>query len=139
MEIKYIYPCLMVAVESKCNANLKLNNVKVVWFAFEVTLLVSCTVCTLCSFFSKERFTWNLRFLAATAKKAIFLVLVRIFPQSDWIRRDTGYLSVFSQNAGKNNSEYGHFSRSEVSMSIETEIANTCILIFCQESLTDIP
>ena len=27
--------------------------------------------------------------------------LVRIFPHSDWIRRDTMYLSVFSPNAGK--------------------------------------
>ena len=29
------------------------------------------------------------------------LFLVRIFPHSDWIRRDTKYLSVFSPNAGK--------------------------------------
>ena len=27
--------------------------------------------------------------------------LVRIFPHSDWIRRDTKYLSVFSPNVGK--------------------------------------
>ena len=27
--------------------------------------------------------------------------LVRIFPNSDWIRRDTSYLSLFSTNAGK--------------------------------------
>ena len=27
--------------------------------------------------------------------------LVRIFPHSDWIRRDTPYLSVFSPDAGK--------------------------------------
>ena len=44
----------------------------------------------------------------------------RIFPHSDWIRRDTEYLSVFNLNAGKcgenadqNNSKYGHFSGSE--------------------------
>ena len=43
----------------------------------------------------------------------------RIFPHSDWIRRDTLYFSVFSANVGKcrkntdqNNSEYGHFLRS---------------------------
>ena len=29
------------------------------------------------------------------------LFLVRIFPLSDWIRKDTSYLSVFSPNAGK--------------------------------------
>ena len=27
--------------------------------------------------------------------------LVRIYPHSDWIRRDTSYLSVFGPNAGK--------------------------------------
>ena len=44
----------------------------------------------------------------------------RVFPHSDWIRRDTKYLSTFSPNAGKsgknadqNNSEYGLFLRSE--------------------------
>ena len=42
--------------------------------------------------------------------------LSRICPHSDWIWRDTPYLSVFSPNAGKcgknadqNNFEYGHF------------------------------
>ena len=40
----------------------------------------------------------------------------RVFPHSDWIRRDTPYLYVFRPNAGKcqknvdrNNSEYRHF------------------------------
>ena len=42
-----------------------------------------------------------------TAQKvSIFgVVLVRIFPHSDWIRRDMEYLSVFSPNAGKYGSE----------------------------------
>ena len=31
--------------------------------------------------------------------------LVRIFPDSDWIQRDTSYLSVFSPNAGKSGPE----------------------------------
>ena len=42
-----------------------------------------------------------------------------IFLDSDWLRRDTQHLSVFSPNAEKceknadqNNSEYGHFLRS---------------------------
>ena len=46
----------------------------------------------------------------------------RIFSHSDWIRRDTKYLSVFSPNTGKcgkntdqNKSEYGQFLRSECS------------------------
>ena len=40
--------------------------------------------------------------------------LVRISLHSDWIRRDTEYLSVFIPNEGKygsENSEYGQFSR----------------------------
>ena len=44
------------------------------------------------------------------------VIRVRIFPHSDWIRRDTPYLSVFSrmrENADQNNFKYGHFLRSE--------------------------
>ena len=44
----------------------------------------------------------------------------RIFPQSNWIQKDTGYPSVCSSNAQKcrknadhNNSKYGHFLRGE--------------------------
>ena len=37
--------------------------------------------------------------LREVSKYGVFLV--RIFPHSDWIRRDTEYLSVFSPNAGK--------------------------------------
>ena len=48
------------------------------------------------------------------SKYGVFLV--RIFPHSDWIRRDTSYLSVFSPNAGKyeleKNSVFGQFSLS---------------------------
>ena len=36
----------------------------------------------------------------------------RIFPHSEWIRRDTEYLSVFSPNAGKWRPE--HFLRSDI-------------------------
>ena len=35
------------------------------------------------------------------------VILVHIFPHSDWIRRD------IRENADQNNSEYGHFSRSD--------------------------
>ena len=44
-------------------------------------------------------------------KVSVFEVfLVRIFPHSDWLRRNTPYLFVFCPNAGK----YGHFSSSVV-------------------------
>ena len=33
------------------------------------------------------------------------IILVRIFPHSDWIRRDTPYLSVFSSNVGQKEQE----------------------------------
>ena len=54
----------------------------------------------------------------------------RIFPHSDWIRRDTEYFSVFSPNAGKsgknadqNNSEYGLFLRSVILDFISTRFS----------------
>ena len=79
--------------------------------------------------------TLSFQIMPSTAwKVSVFGVIpVRIFPAfshtrteygeirsiSDWIRRDTEYLSVFSPNAGKcgknadrNNSEYGLFLRS---------------------------
>ena len=52
-------------------------------------------------------------------KVSLFVVfLVCIFPYSDWILRDTSYLSVFSpntENTEQKNSEYGHFLRIESS------------------------
>ena len=52
-----------------------------------------------------------------TWKLSVFgVILVHIFPHSDWIRRDTEYLSVLSPNAGntdQNYSEYEHFLRSD--------------------------
>ena len=49
-------------------------------------------------------------------KVSVFgVVLVRIFPHSDWIRRDLR-ISLYSvqiwENTDQNNSEYGHFLRS---------------------------
>ena len=43
------------------------------------------------------------------------VILIPIFPHSDWIRRDTPNHSVLvrmRENMDQNNSEYGHFSRS---------------------------
>ena len=48
---------------------------------------------------------------------AFGVILVRIFSHSEWIRRDTEYLPYsvrMQENAHKNNSEYGHFSRSDM-------------------------
>ena len=49
----------------------------------------------------------------ATAwKVSVFgVILVRIFPHSDWIRRDP-YLVQMLENTDQNNSEYGNFLRS---------------------------
>ena len=52
------------------------------------------------------------------------IFLVRIFPHSDWIWKDSPYLSIFSPNAGNKgpeNSECGHFSRSTTSQYIFTQ------------------
>ena len=51
---------------------------------------------------------WNIRcpYIITAWEVSIFGVfLVRIFPDSDWIQRDTSYLSVFSPNAGKSGPE----------------------------------
>ena len=49
-------------------------------------------------------------------KMSVFgVALVRIFPHSDWIRRDREYISVsiqMQENTDQNNSEYGHALRS---------------------------
>ena len=53
---------------------------------------------------------------------SVFAVfLVRIVPHSDWIRRDTDYLYLdqMQENTDQKNSEYGHFSRSELVLEME--------------------
>ena len=56
-------------------------------------------------------------YFGTASKVSVFgVILVNIFPYSDWLRRDTPYLSVFSPNAGKYGSKYGHFLRSVVSI-----------------------
>ena len=66
--------------------------------------------------------------------------LVRIFPHSDWIRRDTEYLpySVFMrENTNHKNSKYGHFSRGD-SYSINRTISfylKACLSNTLQDSL----
>ena len=56
-------------------------------------------------------------YIHIASKVSVFgVILVRIFPHLEWIRKDTPYLSVFNPNAGnadQNNSEDGHFLRSD--------------------------
>ena len=40
-------------------------------------------------------------YITAWKVSVLGVILARIFPHSNWIRRDTVYLSVFSSNAGK--------------------------------------
>ena len=63
--------------------------------------------------------------------------LVRIFPHTNWMRKDAKYLSVFSPNAGKNgpekNSEYRHISVCELKSSLMRQLCKTAealVLIF---------
>ena len=58
----------------------------------KIPLLIQAKL-VLCKHFEKEHTTW---------KVSLFrVILVRIFPHLNWIRRDTEYFSVFSPNAGK--------------------------------------
>ena len=55
--------------------------------------------------------------LGAREKVSVFgVVLVRIFPHSDWIRRDciSPYSVRLRENTDQNNSEYGHILRSSI-------------------------
>ena len=54
--VKYYLIWLLIAVVSKCNTTLKQCNTKLVYNALEVNLLLSSTVCTLCSLVSKQTF-----------------------------------------------------------------------------------
>ena len=63
-------------------------------------------------FFHLNIMTWKV--------PVFWVILVLIFPHSDWIGRDTPYLSVsispysvqMRENADQSNSEWGHFLRS---------------------------
>ena len=60
-------------------------------------------------------------------KVSVFgVILSRIFPHSDWIRRDTLYLVRMRENADQNNSEYGHFARSAICDSV-CNVFNFCL------------
>ena len=49
-------------------------------------------------------------FHTAWKGSVFWVILIRIFPHSDWIRRDM-YSVRMRKNADQNNSEYGHVSR----------------------------
>ena len=59
------------------------------------------------NYFSRSNF---LRPISAQKVSAFGVILVRIFPHSDWIR--IPYSVQMRENKDQNNSEYGHFSRS---------------------------
>ena len=50
--------------------------------------------------------------------------MVRIFSHLDRIRRDTEYSVRMRENTDQNNSEYGHFLRSEYQMSSRSFASN---------------
>ena len=58
--------------------------------------------------------------------------LVRIFPHSDWIRRNTPYLFVFSQNAGKCGPEKTQYLDTFHAVRIRLQIGNT--QIYCRQN-----
>ena len=107
----YFKPCIYVC---------KPIYFRIYLFVFRLTWISICILylLLLCDFFICK----ELRFLLTGNKIIIIIIIlevivVRIFPHSDWIRTATEYLFVFSPNMGKsdhNNSEYGQFLRSEL-------------------------
>ena len=75
-----------------------------------------------------------LRFICQSCiawKVSVFrVILVRIFPHSDWIRRDTEIRSIslysvwMRENSDQYNSEYGHFTRSADMEVVKAKIFN---------------
>ena len=79
-----------------------------------MNILHKCLTFPSCEFFFFFLYKLSYDENSITAwKVSVFeVILVHIFPHSDWIWRDMKYLSVFSLNAGKYSSKYGHFLRS---------------------------
>ena len=69
----------------------------IIWSEYDNLSLPIALSCLVISYGLIESSTSSLREKCPSTE----LFLVRIFPHSDWIRRDTSYLSVFSPNAGK--------------------------------------
>ena len=69
----------------------------IIWSEYDNLSLPIALSCLVISYGLIESSTSSLREKCPSTE----LFLVRIFPHSDWIRRDTKYLSVFSPNAGK--------------------------------------
>ena len=65
----------------------------------------------------------------ALCKVSVFgIIMVRIFPHSDWILRDNPYLLysvLMRENTDHSNSEYGHFLRSDDEFNTQV-----CFLVF---------
>ena len=60
------------------------------------------------------------------------VILVRIFPHSNWIRRDAEYHSVWMrENTEQKNSEYGNFSRSDILLQLVLSTSNKTL--FCNK------
>ena len=95
--------------------------------------------------FTKENFHKKLHLLCSEG--VLFtpleaeVILVHIFPHSDWIRRDTRTeyreiprISLYSvrmwENTGQNNSEYGHISRSDYNANRNNMQQNSFIKVY---------
>ena len=88
----------------------KLSLSLVSYFKFESNWLIVINPCFpnapfLYSVKRREQ-KWDFGLKCTRKKVSVFgVILVRIFPHADWIRRDTLNLSIFSPNAGKYGSE----------------------------------
>ena len=87
---------------------------RLIRYIFHYELLITSFDTIISAYFFAVR-VWTLKDDTAWKMSVFGVILVRIFPHSEWIQRDTPYLPVFRLNAGntdQNNSEYGHFLRS---------------------------
>ena len=93
---KYFFQCIIAALEKL----LRKFNISFIFLEFptEIVLPLNCV----------EVFSFSQ--LYTTWKVSVYGVfLVRIFPHSDWIRRDTEYSVGMRENTDQENSEYRHF------------------------------
>ena len=81
------------------------------WFAYQLSFCIRYILRNWnCNPFRKKNETGNLPLNNHCIKVSVFGVfLVRVFPHSEWIRRDTPYSVRIPQNTDQKSSKHGHF------------------------------
>ena len=102
-------PIILINLYTNTNQNLNYNfSIPIHWiYIFVSTHHISHSRFIYGDSFGLSACFFTLKSSLLTAQKvSVFrVILVRIFPHLNWIRRDISYLSVFIPNAGKNGPE----------------------------------